>query len=496
MTDRWIAEATECDFKVALEVKRPKSWLKSVSAFANGVGGSLFFGIDNDRNVIGLVNAQSDAEAISRLIKERVTPLPDFILTPERKYGKELLKLTVFAGRSTPYYYKADGIMEAYVRVGNESVSAPVYVLNQLILKGMNRTFDALTSEYDFKDYAFSKLRERHKIWTNNSMEDKLFDSFDIRDDHGKLTNAGALLADDSPIRHSRLFCTRWNGLDKSGGMVDALDSAEYSGSLIILLNEGAGFVKRNMKTRWKKTENSRIEMPDYCERSVFEALVNALIHRDYLILGGEVHIDIYDDRLIITSPGGMADGTRIQERDISNISSTRRNPVLADIFARLGYMERQGSGFKKITEAYSSAHNYRAELAPKFYSDSASFQVTLYNLNYGIAAKVAIEDENLAIAPNHVAIEDGNLAIAPNHVAIEVAIGKLNVNQATIEKVRAVYESIGIDGIFGRSDIATITNDSVTAAGNLIAKLKKAGLIEAVRGYGKGKYQFVKPLN
>ena len=223
--------------------------------------------------------------------------------------------------------------------------------------------------------------------------------------------------------------------------------------------------------------------------RSVFEALVNALIHRDYLILGGEVHIDIYDDRLTITSPGGMADGTRIQERDLSNISSTRRNPVLADILARLGYMERQRSGFKKITEAYSSAHNYRAELAPKFYSDSASFQVTLYNLNYGIAAKVAIEDENLAIAPNHV-------AIAPDYVAIEVAIGKLNVNQATIEKIRAVYESIGIDGVFGRSDIAAITNDSVTAAGNLIAKLKKAGLIEAVRGYGKGKYQFVKPLN
>ena len=114
-----------------------------------------------------------------------------------------------------------------------------------------------------------------------------------------------------------------YNGLDKSGGMVDALDGAEYSGSLIILLNEGVSFVKRNMKTRWKKTANSRIEMPDYCERSVFEALVNALIHRDYLILGSEVHIDIYDDRLTITSPGGMADGTRIQERDIFNISST-----------------------------------------------------------------------------------------------------------------------------------------------------------------------------
>ncbi|WP_331465997.1 ATP-binding protein [Hominifimenecus microfluidus] len=197
------------------------------------------------------------------------------------------------------------------------------------------------------------------------------------------LTNAGALLADDSPIRHSRLFCTRWNGLDKSGGMVDALDSAEYSGSLIILLNEGVSFVKRNMKTRWKKTADSRIEMPDYCERSVFESLVNALIHRDYLILGSEVHIDIYNDRLTIYSPGGMADGTRIQERDLSSISSTRRNTVLADIFGRLGYMERQGSGFKKITESYHAAYNYRSDLEPEFYSDASSFQVTLYNLNY-----------------------------------------------------------------------------------------------------------------
>lgn len=374
MSDRWIAECTECDFKVALEVKKPKSWLKSVSAFSNGIGGTLVFGIDDNRNVIGLANAQADAEIISRLIKERITPYPNFILVPEQRDDKDILVLTISTGHTTPYYYKADGVMEAYIRIGNESVLAPSFVLNQLILKGMNRTYDALKSEYDFKDYAFSKLRERYKVWNGNSMEEKLFESFDIRDRHGKLTNAGALLADDSPIHHSRLFCTRWNGLDKSGGMVDALDSAEYAGSLIILLNEGTGFVKRNTKTLWKKTANSRIEMPDYCERSVFEALVNALIHRDYLILGSEVHIDIYDDRLTIHSPGGMADGTRIQERDITNISSTRRNPVLADIFARLGYMERQGSGFKKITEAYHTAYNYREELEPEFYSDITSF--------------------------------------------------------------------------------------------------------------------------
>lgn len=391
--------------------------------------------------------------------------------------------LTVSAGRSTPYYYKADGIMEAYIRMGNESVIAPNYVLNQLLLKGMNRTYDALTSEYDFKDYAFSKLRERYKAWTGNSWEDKLFDSFEIRDARGKLTNAGALLADDSPIRHSRLFCTRWNGLDKSGGMVDALDSAEYSGSLIILLNEGVGFVKRNMKTRWKKTADSRIEMPEYCERSVFEALVNAIIHRDYLILGSEVHVDIYDDRLTIYSPGGMADGTRIQERDIDSISSTRRNPVLADIFGRLGYMERQGSGFKKITEAYYAAHNYRVELEPKFYSDVTSFLVTLYNLNYGAP-----------VSGEKAAVGEENIAIDVAHVAIDIAIDKLNASQGTKGKAKMVFENMGTDCIFGRSDIADITKDSVTAAGNLITKLKSAGLIEAVSGYGKGKYKFIEP--
>lgn len=99
--------------------------------------------------------------------------------------------------------------MEAYIRIGNESVIASDYVLNQLILKGMNRTYGELASEYDFRDYAFSKLQERYKAWTGNSMEDKLFDSFEIRDGSEKLTNAGVLLANNSPLRHSRLFCTR-----------------------------------------------------------------------------------------------------------------------------------------------------------------------------------------------------------------------------------------------------------------------------------------------
>ena len=373
--------------------------------------------------------------------------------------------------------------MEAYVRVGNESVIAPDYVRNQLILKGMNRTYDALISEYNFKDYAFSKLRERYKVWTGKSMEDKLYDSFEIRDEEGKLTNAGALLADNSPIRHSRLFCTRWNGLDKSGGIVDALDSEEISGSLIILLDEGVRFVKRNMKTRWKKTSNSRIDMPDYIERSVMEALVNALIHRDYLIFGSEVHIDIYDDRLTITSPGGMPDGTRVQDRDLFNISSTRRNPVLADIFGRLGFMERQGSGFRKITEAYETAHNYRVDLAPKFYSDASSFQVTLFNLNYDMSDKVVSSEEKVALNQEKVALEE-------EKAAFERSLSDLKMNAPTKKNLLKLFERFGYEDTFMRADVIALCDLAPSSAGKMLNRLKDLQVIKASPD-GRGKYKF-----
>lgn len=127
----------------------------------------------------------------------------------------------------------------------------------------------------------------------------------------GMLTNAGALLADESPIYCSRLFCTRWNGIDKASGVIDALDDEEYTGSLILLLEEGMSFARRNSKKMWRKESDRRVEYPEYPERSIFEGLVNGLVHRDYLDMGSEVHIDIFDDRLEIYSPGGMYDGTQ-----------------------------------------------------------------------------------------------------------------------------------------------------------------------------------------
>ena len=381
-----IGEATEYDKKLALEEKKPKSWCKSVSAFANTFGGALIFGISNDEQIVGLEDPKGDAEKISEAIKTRLDPIPEFKLRFHKtEDGKILVILDVYKGDETPYYYSGDGVLEAYVRVGNESVKATATELKRLVLRGKNTSYDSQNSTYKVEDYAFSKLKERYKKWTGNSFDDKDLISFGLVNEQGDLTNAGALLADESPIRCSRLFCTRWNGLNKSGGAVDALDDAEYSGSVISLIENGEAFIKRNCKMKWRKTANSREEMPEYVERSYHEALVNALAHRDYLVNGSEVHIDIYDDRMEIYSPGGMPDGSMIQDRDPLTVPSTRRNPVLADVFNRLGYMERKGSGFGKIISGYEFQINYNESKKPSFRSDRYQFTVVMPNLNYDV---------------------------------------------------------------------------------------------------------------
>ena len=94
-----------------------------------------------------------------------------------------------------------------------------------------------------------------------------------------------------------------------ASGIVDALDDKEYTGSLVTLLQDGTDFVRNNSKKAWRKVGDGRIEMPDYPDRAVLEGVVNALIHRNYMEIGSEVHIDMFDDRIEIYSPGGMISG-------------------------------------------------------------------------------------------------------------------------------------------------------------------------------------------
>ena len=379
----YLGETNLYDKKEKLEINKPKSWLKTVSAFANGIGGKLIFGVKEDNTVIGLEDFKKDSEDISEIIKTKMDPIPEFNMEINELDGKVILILSVFAGKNTPYFVVDGGARTAYKRVGNQSVSASRIDLFNLSLKGEHISYDSLQSKKKLEDVSFKELKIEYKERTGKDFEEKDLKSFGLVNDENNLTIAGSLFADNHQVYQSRVFCTRWNGLTKANGRMDALDDIEFEGNIIYLLKASLDFVKRNSKKMWKKGPVYRIEYPEYPERAVQEALVNALIHRDYSVVGSEVHVDIYDDRLEIYSPGGMYDGTFIQELDPMNISSSRRNPVIADVFARMDLMERRGSGLRKIIEAYEAEENYKENLKPEFRSTESSFTTVLKNLNY-----------------------------------------------------------------------------------------------------------------
>ena len=370
-----IAECTAYDFKVMLEEKKPKSWLKSVSAFANGLGGSLFFGIDNDGIVKGLNDVQHVCEAISSRIRDYMDPLPEVEMIPHDIDGLHILQLKIKTGHYTPYYYVGDGQRIAFVRIGDESVPATAEQMVRLVLKGSNKTFDSLHTDYKAEDYSFTILANAFKDRTKQEWDKKYLLSFGLVTGTGNLTNAGALFADDCPLWQSRLYCTKWDGKEKG----DAINDAEFTGNVLMLLREAMNFVKSNTKRGWEKLPDGRKNKPEYAERAILEAMVNHFIHRDYTVMGGEVHLDIYDDRLTVTSPGGMYNGLLIQNLDIADVSSERRNPILANVMAQLDYMEKRGSGLTRICNETKALDGYKEELKPVFKSTPTQFQTIIY---------------------------------------------------------------------------------------------------------------------
>ena len=348
---------------------------------------------------------------------------------------------------------------------------------NDIIYEGVHLSFDREVSRWRYADFSFTRLKSVYKSKVGEDFEDSDFLSFDLVNGD-RLTNAGALFADDCPVRWSRLFCTRWNGLDKASGVIDALDDKEYGGSLIALLENGMDFVRNNTRKKWKKTENGRVEMPEYPMLAVHEAVVNALIHRDYMEVGSEVHIDIFDDRMEIYSPGGMLDGSFVQDLNIDQVASKRRNPVIADLFGRMHFMERRGSGFRKIRREYHRVPGLSRGKEPVFTSSATSFFVTLYNLNYG----------DSLMSNKKVAHEDGKVAHEDEKVALGECMMVHGYSVRERDRVFQILETYGFEADFRRKDLVKQFELAPSSVGKFLRKLKQTGLI--VSGSGHGLYR------
>ncbi len=480
-----IGDATEYDKKQALEERRPKSWCKSVSAFANGIGGKLVWGIADDDTLVGLADAKGDAEKISEAIKAHIDPTPDFNLSFARCEDKEFVVLDVMPGKQTPYYYIGDGQMQTFVRVGNESVVASTSKHKELVLKGSNMSYDSFESRWRFEDMAFSKLRSVHYKRLQRSFEDSEFTSWGIIDENGKLTNAGALLADESPVRQSRIFCTRWNGLDMTSGLGEAIDDVELEGCVIGQLQDAVSFVRNNSRKKWWKENDYREELPDYPERAVTEAIANAIIHRDYMQMGSEIHIDMYDDRLEIYSPGGMMDGRLIQQLNPLTVPSKRRNPLLADFFSRLGLMERRGSGMKKIINTYRRYEHLSDYHAPAFTSNASEFHVTLWNLNYKGEIMEELTPDNIPLIQEFV--KDNGEVVVKEFVKEPSKFAK-----EFIKASRQIYKLISQNPQISAVQMGESMGLSPRQVQKYLRRLQELGKIARVGGRKMGEWKII----
>ena len=470
-------ETTNIDFKVDLEKDKPKSWLKSVSAFANTKGGIILFGIDDKTHEEkGVADVVKTTEKISELINARIEPLPRYELNYFEENGRDFIELEIGDGPITPYFYVADGRKEAFIRSGNQSIPAPAHILQNLILKGKNITFDSLPSEYNVGDLSFTLLTATIKDKTGKKFnEDRDYVSLGLADKNNKLTNGAVLLSDQGALNQSKVVCTRWNGLTKGSVKEDALDDKEYTGSLISLLENTDTFIKNNSKNSWKIKGMDRVEYEDYPITARREAIVNALIHRDYQILGSEIHIDMYDDRLEIVSPGGMIDGTQIQNLEIGKVPSMRRNTIISDIFSRLHYMDRRGSGLSRIMESYNDFIE-----KPKFLSDESSFTVIFPNKGYS---------PDLTINNPVITGQNENIVTDEDYFLIKLYknLGD-KVRAKTLSEIKLFFTKFQYDNMFTRENVKDFFHVQNSRASEIVALLLTNNMIENVEG---SKYKF-----
>lgn len=478
-----------------LEAEKPKSWLKSVSAFANTKGRHILFGVtDKTHEAIGLDDVQKAASKIAEIISVRISPKVNYTIDtfPGTREGKFCLDLSIFPGPHYPYYYVHEQTRECYVRRGDRSEPATTLEINTLILKGMNQTYDALPTSYKLDDISFTLLGATFKQETGESFnlpQDAV--SLGLTTPSGEVTNAGLLLCDQGVLRHSRVVCTHWKGKEKGAIDGDALDDQEFFGtSLIMLLSNTEAFIRNNSKNPWTIRGMRREENSDYPFKAVREVLVNALIHRDYQNIGAEVHVDMYDDRMEISSPGGMMNGSRIQDLDLSMVPSMRRNEIISDIFGRLHYMDRRGSGIRRIINSYT-----RFKIKPNFYSNEYFFLVSLPNR--GVTSKIKHITEETQLTSGETQLTGEETQLTGEKMTLEV--WKTSIRQKTenkfqprtvdkLAKLMMIYED---KYPFNRQIVANRFEISENAASRILKRAIDCGI---VRKEKKGVYYFQFP--
>ena len=376
-------ESKNIEYKVTLPDKSEK-YMKTIVAFANTQGGKLVVGVDDKTHEI--VGVENDIlfqlmDGIANAVSDSCMPqiIPD--IEPQTVDKKTVIIVSVEAGKNRPYYLKSKGKENGtYIRVAGTSRQAFPEKIRELEMEGARISWDELTCVgYPVSKEATEKLcsdiesfREKVGMTERSVKKEQLINWKILKQSEGQLlaTNAYALLTSDY-FPFSKTQCAVFKGIDRA----IFLDKREFTGPIYTQIEEAVDFVLRNIRLGATIDGLVRKEKYELPPEAIREMIINAHCHRN-LLDESCIQVAVYDDRLEVTSPGGLYNGLTYEE--VMNGHSKIRNKAIANIFSQMGLVEAWGSGIKRI---FNAAKEYDLP-EPKFQEFDNMFRVELFRNN------------------------------------------------------------------------------------------------------------------
>ena len=336
-----------------LEFKEGLSGIdKDIVAFANANGGRIFLGIDDSKKIKGIKltnKLKSEIIDVARHCDPSINNL-------KISYFDNIVVIDVSASSNKPH--KCSSGFDLRKDATSQKMSRDE-IVDFVYDQGM-RQFDSQScAKFNMKDLDKNFIKEylsRSEISAKTSIENILFNLGVYG--NNKINNAGVLFFSKAPKKYfisAYITCARYLGFEK----VNVLDRADFEGNVVYQIEEALKFIRRNTRLSYKIKALEREEIPEYPMEALREAIVNAVMHRNYFERGANVQIDIFDDRVTITNVGALI--KPLTPQNLGEIS-VRRNPLIADLFHRINYVEKMGTGLKRIKDE-AKKHNTKVKV-------------------------------------------------------------------------------------------------------------------------------------
>lgn len=338
---------------------------KEVMAFANSGGGVIYVGWDDDGNRYPIPDTDRALAQITNSVRDGI--LPDVTMFVGYKTDENGIVITVREGTHKPYFLPEKGLKPSgvYVRHGASSVPASYEQIREMIKLTDGDKFEAARSL--IQELTFSAASEEFNRCGVEFGESQMR-TLGIIGSDGLYTNMGLLLSDQ--CAHTVKFAV-FNGIKKG----EFKTRKEIDGSALKQMRSAFDFLNLSNNLAATFSGLDRIEQYDYPEEAVREAMLNAIIHRDYSF-SGSIIVNLYDDRIEFVSLGGLMPG--LQTEDLFLGVSQPRNEKLANVFYRLKHIEAYGTGLRRIMQYYEDF-----EVKPEIMATHGAFMLTLPNMNY-----------------------------------------------------------------------------------------------------------------